>query len=342
MQRIPHGKNGTGVNPKPILMMHGLFGSAENYVVAEMYNSSMAGYFADRGYDVWLGNARGNIHSRRHVRLDPDKYKFWNFSYHEIAIYDVAAMVDHILKTSGKKKLYYIGHSQGGTVFYILNSMRPEYQKKFVQASLLAPAGLMGNYNNTLTLPLIRRRKMIEKMVNNAKIGEFPPKWFNFSQFLYGSCTETPLKYICQGLYNTLAGGDSGEFFPHLMPHIMRFIPSVAAKQMFHFMQSIDTGCFCQWDYGKKKNQEVYGTAEPPAYDLKSIQVPIALYYGLSDTLVFPKDVEKTCSIIPKCTRLYLLPNPKWTHLDFIFSVNLVKELNEPVITHMNTFKDDD
>lgn len=77
--RVPHGKNGTGVNPKPILMMHGLFGSSENFVVAEMFGSSMAGYFANRGYDVWLGNARGSLHCRKHVTLDPDKSKFWNF-----------------------------------------------------------------------------------------------------------------------------------------------------------------------------------------------------------------------------------------------------------------------
>lgn len=36
---------------------------------------------ADRGYDVWMGNARGNTYSRHHVKYNPDidKKEFWNF-----------------------------------------------------------------------------------------------------------------------------------------------------------------------------------------------------------------------------------------------------------------------
>ena len=37
---------------------------------------------ANAGYDIWLGNARGNSYSRAHVKLNPDTDReFWDFRY---------------------------------------------------------------------------------------------------------------------------------------------------------------------------------------------------------------------------------------------------------------------
>jgi hypothetical protein len=35
---------------------------------------------ADRGYDVWMGNARGNTYSHRHMFLKESDEAFWKFT----------------------------------------------------------------------------------------------------------------------------------------------------------------------------------------------------------------------------------------------------------------------
>lgn len=85
-------------------------------------NSSAAYKFSDAGFDVWIGNARGNTYSRRHITLSPNDPKFWDFSWHEIGIYDIPATIDYILQQTNQTKLSYVGHSQGVTAMYVTHS----------------------------------------------------------------------------------------------------------------------------------------------------------------------------------------------------------------------------
>lgn len=66
----------------------------------------------DLGYDVWMGNCRGNRYSRNHIYLDPDHKDFWDFSFHELGNMDAPAMLDYILTKTGFEKAHYVGHSQ--------------------------------------------------------------------------------------------------------------------------------------------------------------------------------------------------------------------------------------
>lgn len=65
------------------------------------------------GFDVWMGNTRGNTYSRGNVNgIYPYQPEFWYFSIDQLALVDLPTTVDFALATSGASKLAYVGHSQ--------------------------------------------------------------------------------------------------------------------------------------------------------------------------------------------------------------------------------------
>lgn len=78
---------------------------------------------ANKGYDVWLGNSRGNYYSKGHIRLNPKKdSQYWDFTFQHMAEYDLPASFTYIYRTTGQK-VSYIGHSQGTLIMHAALSM---------------------------------------------------------------------------------------------------------------------------------------------------------------------------------------------------------------------------
>ena len=74
-------------------LQHGLVDSADGWVVNARPDENMAPafYYANQGFDIWLGNMRGNDYSLEHESLTPQDDAFWDYSFHEMAVYDLPA-----------------------------------------------------------------------------------------------------------------------------------------------------------------------------------------------------------------------------------------------------------
>lgn len=127
----------------------------------------LAYLLADAGYDVWLGNARGTEPSREHIRLEsngPLQMEYWSFSWNEIGVYDLPTIIDHILNITQQKQLNYIGFSQGTTSFFVMTSMRPEYNEKILGAHLMAPVASLEMELNNKYSALVRYYNPLRKI----------------------------------------------------------------------------------------------------------------------------------------------------------------------------------
>lgn len=139
MCRIPQPNS----TKPPVFFQHGILNTSDIFL-ANDHENGLPYLLSKEGYDVWLGNTRGNRYCKSHVTLSPDQKEFWDFNLQEIALYDVRASVEHVLKATGHKDLHYIGHSQGTTVAFILMSEAPESNAFFRSATMLAPVAFMG------------------------------------------------------------------------------------------------------------------------------------------------------------------------------------------------------
>ncbi|XP_026754669.2 lipase 1-like [Galleria mellonella] len=327
--RIPHGRGQLYDPNRPIVfVMHGLLSSSADFLV--LGPGSGLGYIlADAGYDVWLGNARGSYYSRQHLYLNPDQLgnaDFWKFTYDEIGNIDLPSFIDYILDVTGKTQLHYIGHSQGCTTFLILNSLRPEYNEKFLSFQALAPAAYF-IYND---FDFFKFAAPYEAPVtyinyNYLGLGEFLGNREALTWVAVNLCNEDgPIYRICQKIMSLESVGHVNTT---ITPIILGHTPAGASiRQLAHFGQAVNTKLFRRYSHRPIENIELYGSPVPPAYDVSQVTVPVHLYHGLGDYVTNSSDILYLAQQLNNVIGVKEVERPSFTHFDFIWGID-AKEL---------------
>lgn len=132
---------------EPVFFQHGLIDIAGTWFFNSP-NKSMASRLANNCRDVWLGNNRGTVNSFKHVNLTVDDQKYWDYSFHEMAKYDVPANINFILEKTGHSKINYVGHSQGTTQFWLANILHDDIGSKIKKMAACAPVMFLHHTNS--------------------------------------------------------------------------------------------------------------------------------------------------------------------------------------------------
>ncbi|XP_059614536.1 lipase 3-like isoform X2 [Phlebotomus argentipes] len=319
--------------------MHCLLGSSADWVI--LGPDIALGYLlSDQNYDVWMGNARGNRYSRSHIALNPESRDFWLFSWHEIGIYDLPVTIDYVLEITGHSSLFYCGHSQGSTSFWVMMSELPEYNSKIILMQSFAPVAFMANPRSPVVQAFAQNLPAVEMAFATLGIFEFLPSsdWLRTSTQLM--CSETsPVAYMCQNALFLVVGFDPQQMNSTILPQYLGHMPAgSSARQGFHYCQLANSKGFKQYDFGALENFRRYHQMSPPDYRLRRTRVPTVLHYSSNDWVVNVTDVERLASFLPGLYKMHLIDLEDWNHLDYVLATSVKEKLYDMVIELINRF----
>lgn len=336
LHRIPHSRSdhknaGHIQTKKPVVFIqHGLLADSSCWV-SNGPNNSLPFILADAGFDIWLGNVRGNSYSRSHVKLDASfENEFWNFTWQNMAELDLPAMIDYTLAVSSQKQLHYIGHSQGTLIAFAKLSEDLEFQNKIKSVFALAPVAFLSDITSSLR-SLTPLGKLLHSGINVFGGSEILPKkplarWISSKMHMLHRMHDNDalgpggkLVYEGNNLLMNLCGFRPESYFKEKMAVYFTHMPSgTSLHNIVHYSQLITSGRTQKWDYGSpSENLERYGQEEPPEYDLTKIKTPVFLYAGTEDQLADLVDVEKLTSKLNNVIKYCVMDD--FDHLDFLW-----------------------
>ncbi|KAF5291040.1 hypothetical protein FQA39_LY14473 [Lamprigera yunnana] len=333
--RIPHGLNSTTTQPRePVLLQHGAVLNSASFV--NRGNKSLAFILVDAGYDVWLGNFRGTIYSKRHMYLDSKDKEFWDFDTYELGYYDTSAKIDLIYRRTGQKVIY-IGHSLGTTTAYIHGVTSPVLAKKKVKIIVsLAPTLYVKNWQS-VTRYFFSAWKLAKPLILALTNGEIYLRGKPESALRESLCTTYPFQmHICQFLNMIVTGFNYEQSDPETLPiTIMQNADAVSYRTLTHNMQLVEKGNLDYFDYGVELNTLRYGSPYPPQYNLSLLQIPTYLIRAQNDLLITKPDVEHIHRNLPKEANAYdifTIDHESFNHEDFITARDVVPLLYDHIV----------
>nr|CDS30518.1 lipase M [Hymenolepis microstoma] len=338
-------------DPKVALLQHGLLDSAHTWI-NNLANESLGFILADAGFDVFLGNSRGSTYSQRHAYLEPSDDEFWAFSWDEMAKYDLPAFIAFILKETGVKKIYYVGHSQGAQMALSRFNVDAALRDQVAAFAALAPVAYLRNIRSPVRYiaPFCKSLRTARYIFGGK--GRFLPsnRLIQFlSFFLCGGEQQIAGNYarfpssVCENFIFMLAGYNPSNTNASRLPVYLAHTPAdTSIQNMVHYCQGIWTGQFEALDFGSPAaNFAKYNRTTPPPYGLRksALNLPTRVYWGGNDWLSTPRDVSEILhemtgdSKVNDVTDVYL---NDYNHLDFVWGLDAALRVYPDIVDFFN------
>ncbi|KAH9956208.1 triacylglycerol lipase [Russula dissimulans] len=311
---------GTSTGKPVVYLHHGLLMNSEIWVCLTSPERSVPFVLAELGYDVWLGNNRGNKYSKKSIHHDPTSSKFWDFSIDDFAWHDIPDSIEYILQITRARNLSYVGFSQGTAQAFAALSIHPQLNQKVNVFIALAPAmrprglsaplvdGLM-KASPTLLFLIFGRRAILSSALMWQSI-LYPP--------IFARLIDASLTFLFSWHSHNITFTQKLAAYSHLYSF-------ASTKSVVHWFQIMRSGRFVMYDDdlyipalrpGRHSPRPGY---RPAKFPTRNIATNIVILYGDVDSLV---DIDAMRHELPE-HRLDIRRLKGYEHLDVLWGQNV-------------------
>ena len=354
MWRIVNDRISEDAMKRPVLLAHGLTATSRDWLIAgpggdadsplEPIGDNMGFELAKRGYDVWLLDNRGNTYSQNHTRypttISVNPYpEYWDFTFTDMARFDVPAAVRLVLQETGRETLAYVGHSRGTTIMFVALALEPWLNDVIRPFVALSPITSIQHASGLLrTLPAIM----------SVSTFIFVPLYFPVVQNGFiplavktATCTLANGD-VCRRIFQAIGGDDRRAFNASRMPVFASRLPAgTYSKEVRHFYQNaLLVGRLAEFDHGPIGNLWRYGRIKPPVFHLEDITTRhVYLMVGPRDTLSSRDD---NCDLMRRLKHSIrekvVVQDEAFGHIAMVLGRNTGKIVIKPVLDILNRY----
>ena len=312
---------------KVAYFQHGLADTA--WCFFQLDSKSLPFLLMKEGYDVWLGNSRGNNFSLKHKTKDPKKINsgFFEFTIDDYVKYDLPATIKFIKSKTGGKKMSYIAHSQGSTIFFMLYMSNPS----FVESSFnrFVSVGTVPNIAYATFKPI----DLLDKIYGILKVLKPVQQMLNLSdkQRLVVSNFCKTMPFVCQGFFE--------------IGSCIKPTGRVNYKKIYNFLYYYPGGAsklsLLQWSQIHKEKKLVYYNPnyttdkKAKAYNVNALRkwkIKALVARTDSDTFSSYQDVTQLYNLVQDKSYMKILDLKKYGHLDVLAADSAYNDIVLPIV----------
>ncbi|CUM66372.1 uncharacterized protein PRCAT00004036001 [Priceomyces carsonii] len=323
---------------------HGLLTNSELFLLGDKHEKNLPFLLLERGYEIWLGNNRGNKYSRKHLNTSVSDDKFWDFSLDEFAFYDIPDTVNYILSNySPGAKLTYIGFSQGCSQLFASLSLNASLNTKVNLFVGLSPAVVPRDLNHPVFKVLVketaRNTNFLFSIFGKRALLPSVSFWsYIMGPQLYEKVVDTSLSFLFGWTGKNISASQKSVGYPHMFSNssvksLMHWFQIIHAKRFQMFDETSSCGNSNLSTFSECLKSKAHKVAPFPISH--HLNVPMILFYGDSDILV---DIETTKLLLlnqnhrMKDMLLEVVECKGYEHMDTLWADDVYEKVFEKVV----------